>query len=315
MKKVLLAFGGNALIKADEPGLQKQQLDNAKEAAELVVRVLKQGFLPIIVHGNGPQIGNILIQQEEANNKIPPYTMDICNAQTQGSMGYMLERCITNILKYEKIERGVATLLTEVVVDGNDPGFKNPTKPVGPFYPEFRAHELRAQKGWTMKEDSGRGWRRVVPSPRPLQIVQLKAIQDLIELGYVVLACGGGGIPVTEDPHGFYIGQEAVIDKDRTAAMLAAFTEIDLFVLLTGVEKVALNFGKPDQKEVDRLTVDEAQKHLDDGQFPPGSMGPKIQSCINFVKHSGRTALVTTADAILRGDIEKVGTRIVPNEA
>jgi len=185
MKKAILAFGGNALIKAGEDGLQKDQLENAKEAAEMTVRLLGAGIMPIIVHGNGPQIGNILIQQEEAANIVPPYTMDIAGAQTQGSMGYILQRCIENMLHLKKLDFHTVTMLTEVVVDPRDPGFKNPTKPVGPFYRAFRSRDLEREKDWTMKEDAGRGWRRLVPSPIPLEIVQLGAIRNLVENRYI----------------------------------------------------------------------------------------------------------------------------------
>ncbi|CAM2065984.1 Carbamate kinase [Sulfidibacter corallicola] len=313
MKKALIAFGGNALVKAGEIGLQKQQLDNAKEAAEMVVRLLEQGYLPIIVHGNGPQVGNVLIQQEEAANRVPPYTMDICVAQTVGSMGYMLQRSIENMIRFKGLSQKVSTVLSEVVVDAEDPGFHDPTKPVGPFYENFRAHQLESEKGWVMKEDSGRGWRRQVPSPQPLRIAQIDAIRSLVDAGFVVLACGGGGIPVYEDPNGYLIGIEAVVDKDRTSAMLGHELEAEVFIVLTGVEKVALDFGKPTQRDLDRMTVSEAARYLEEGQFPPGSMGPKIQSSIEYIRGGGREVLITTAECLLRGQVENVGTRIVPD--
>lgn len=311
MKRALVAFGGNALIKADEIGHQNQQLDNAKEAAEMVVNIAKQGMLPILVHGNGPQVGNILIQQEEASNRIPPYTMDICGAQTQGSMGYILQRCVKNQLLAQKLDFKVATLLTEVVVDGKDPAFKTPTKPVGPFYEGFRARQLQMEKGWTVKEDSGRGWRRLVPSPKPLEIVQIDAIRSLLDQNIILIACGGGGIPVMKDPSGFHIGVEAVIDKDRTSSLLGQQVGAETFIVLTGVEKVFINFGKPDQKALDIISATQAKKLLSEGQFPPGSMGPKIESAIQYVENGGKEVLITTAEAILKQNIERVGTRIV----
>jgi len=311
MKKAILAFGGNALIKAGEDGLQKDQLENAKEAAEMTVRLLGAGIMPIIVHGNGPQIGNILIQQEEAANIVPPYTMDIAGAQTQGSMGYILQRCIENMLHLKKLDFHTVTMLTEVVVDPRDPGFKNPTKPVGPFYRAFRSRDLEREKDWTMKEDAGRGWRRLVPSPIPLEIVQLGAIRNLVENRYIVLAGGGGGIPVVADRSGFFVGVEAVIDKDLTAALLGNRLGAEIFIILTGVEKVSLDFGKPSQRQMDRLTVAEAKKYMAEGQFPPGSMGPKVQAAINYMENGGGTALITTAEALLYGELETVGTRIV----
>jgi len=311
MKKALIAFGGNALIKAGELGLQKEQVENAKEAAEMIVHLVEQGLQPILVHGNGPQVGNILIQQEEAANKVPSYTMDICGAQTQGSMGYLLQRCLENMLRLRQRNVPVATILTEVVVDATDPGFQNPTKPVGPFYEHFRARELEMEKKWVMKEDSGRGWRRQVPSPHPQRIVQIDAIKALVDQGFIVNACGGGGIPVVEDGSGYYMGVEAVIDKDRTASMLGRELGAEVFIILTGVEKVSIDFGKPTQMDLDTITVSEARQYLDEGQFPPGSMGPKIQAAINYIEAGGQEVLITTAEALLKGRFESTGTRIV----
>jgi len=235
MKRALVAFGGNALIRAKEAGLQSQQIENAKEAAEMVANLLGQGVLPILVHGNGPQVGNLLLQQEEASNRVPPYTMDICGAQTQGSMGYILQRCLENMMRLKGEQVSVATILTEVVVDRSDPGFLNPTKPVGPFYEAFRARDLEMEKGWIMKEDAGRGWRRLVPSPKPLRIVQGELIANLVNQGRVVIACGGGGIPVVEDRSGYLVGVEAVIDKDRTSALLAHEIGAEILIILTEV--------------------------------------------------------------------------------
>ena len=310
-KIALLAIGGNALLKEKERGLQEEQLENARDCAEMLAHVVQAGYALCVVHGNGPQVGNILIQQESASNQIPPYTLDICGAMTQGSMGYMLERMLINRLRFLGVNAPVASLLTEVVVDKNDPGFENPTKPVGPFYPEFRALELMRQKKWRMKEDSGRGWRKVVPSPKPLEIVQLGAIKDLLEKGWSVIAGGGGGIPVIRDASGYLVGVEAVIDKDRLSALLAAQLGAELYIILTGVEKVAVDFGKPSQKNLDRMTAAEARRHLADGQFPAGSMGPKIESALTFIDGGGHEVLITTAEALKTQDPATVGTRIV----
>ena len=313
MKRAIIAFGGNALIKAKEFGIQAQQVENAKEAAEMIVSLMGKGMLPVIVHGNGPQVGNVLLQQEEAANRVPPYTMDLCGAQTQGSIGYLLQRCLENMLRLKSYPHQVAVLLTEVVVDPKDPGFQHPTKPVGPFYESFRAQELEMQKGWTIKEDAGRGWRRLVPSPRPQRLVQIDAIRALVDRGFVVLAGGGGGIPVIEDANGYFLGVEAVIDKDLTAALLARQIGAEVFIILTGVEKVFLNFGKDTQKALDVLTAGEARKYLDEGQFPPGSMGPKIRAAIDYIEGGGSEVLITTAEALLRQPWDRVGTRIVSN--
>ena len=310
-KIALIAIGGNALLKEKERGLQEEQLENARQCAEMFGNVIKAGFSLCVVHGNGPQVGNILLQQEEGSNRVPSYTLDICDAMTQGSMGYMLESLLINRLKYMGLATPVTTVLTEVVVDRDDPGFSNPTKPVGPFYREFRALELIKDKGWTMKEDSGRGWRKVVPSPRPLEIIALDAVRLLLEAGHCVIAGGGGGIPVIRDASGFLVGVEAVIDKDRLSALLAEQLKADTYVILTGVPKVALDFGRPTQRWVDRMTASEATRHLAEGQFPPGSMGPKIESALAFIGSGGSEVLITTPEALEREDYATVGTRIV----
>ncbi len=309
-KIALLAIGGNALLKEDERGLQEEQLENARDCAEMLARVVAQGYSLCVVHGNGPQVGNLLIQQESASNQIPPYNLDIAVGMTQGSMGYMLERMLMNRLHYEKLDAPVATILTEVVVDKFDPGFEHPTKPIGPFYPEFRALELMRQKKWKMKEDSGRGWRKVVPSPKPIEIVQLTAIKTLLESGHCVIAGGGGGIPVIRDASGLLVGVEAVIDKDRLSALLAANLGAELYIILTGVPKVALDFGKATQRWVDRMSATEAKAYLAEGQFPAGSMGPKIESALSFIEAGGHEVLITTAEALKHEDPATVGTRI-----
>ena len=310
-KIALLAVGGNALLREGEWGHQEDQLANARETAEMLARVVAEGYALCVVHGNGPQVGNLLIQQEAASGQIPPYTLDICGAMTQGSMGYMLERMLINRLRFMGLAAPVTSVLTEVVVDKEDPGFQNPAKPVGPFYEQTRARELMRTKKWKMKEDAGRGWRKVVPSPRPLEIVQLEAIKLLLQAGHSVIAGGGGGIPVIRDSSGFLVGVEAVIDKDRLSALLAAELGADLFIILTGVAKVALDFGKPTQRWVDRLTAAEARQHLAEGQFPAGSMGPKIESALAYLSEGGQEVLITTAEALATEDPATVGTRIV----
>ena len=310
-KIALIAIGGNALLQEKQRGLQEEQLENARQVAEMFGNVIKAGYSLCVVHGNGPQVGNILIQQEEAANRVPPYTLDVCDAMTQGSMGYMVERMLINRLAFQGLEVPVTTVLTEVVVDKDDPGFQNPTKPVGPFYREHRALELQAQKRWHMKEDSGRGWRKVVPSPKPLEIVQLEAVKLLLQAGHCVIAGGGGGIPVIRDASGFLVGVEAVIDKDRLSSLLAEQLGADTYVILTGVPKVAIDFGKPTQRWVDRLTATAAMKYLAEGQFPAGSMGPKIESALAFLKAGGHEVLITSPEALEKEPYETVGTRIV----
>ena len=310
-KIALVAFGGNALLQENQRGLQAEQMANARRAAELMLSIVRKGYELIIVHGNGPQVGNLLIQMEEADNKIPPYTLDICNAMTEGSMGYMLERALTNELRRRSIDKEVASLVTQVIVDKDDPAFQRPTKPVGPFYSKYRAQMLAREKKWTMVEDAGRGYRKVVASPRPIDVVPKGIIQDLVEAGRIVIAAGGGGVPVVINGRGLFEGVEAVIDKDYAASLLAREVKADLFIILTAIERVYLNFGRPDQVEVPVLTVEEAKKHLADGQFPPGSMGPKIRAAVEYIEAGGREVLITKDSHLKAALLNRSGTRVV----
>jgi len=310
----LIAFGGNALLPENQRGVQEEQMNNAEKAAQLMVHIVRKGYELIIVHGNGPQVGNLLIQMEEAVTKIPPYTLDLCNAMTEGSMGFMLERAITNELRRRSIDKEVITLVTQVLVDRNDPAFENPTKPVGPFYTKYRAQQLAREKKWTMVEDAGRGYRKVVPSPKPIDVVPKWIIKDLVLAGRIVVAAGGGGIPVIINGRGLFEGIEAVIDKDFAASQIAREVKVDLFIILTGIERVCLNFGKPDQQEIPVMTVDEAQKYLGEGQFPPGSMGPKIQAAIDYIRAGGREVLITKASHLKAALLKRSGTRIIAVE-
>jgi carbamate kinase len=310
-KTALIAFGGNALLPDNEHGREEDQLANAREAAELMVHVVKKGYELIIVHGNGPQVGNLLIQMESAADRIPPYSLDVADAMTEGSMAYMLEKSLINELRRQSVDKEVASVVSQVVVDKDDPAFKKPTKPVGPFYTEERARALMAEKKWTMIEDAGRGWRKVVPSPRPIDVVPKWIIRDLIQAGRIVIAAGGGGIPVIINGRGLFEGVEAVIDKDYAAILLAREVKVDLFVILTAIERVCLDFGKPTQRDTPVLTVDEARRHLAEGQFPPGSMGPKIRAAIEYIEAGGREVLITTAGHLRAALINRSGTKII----
>src|SRR5512135_156663 len=310
-KIALVAFGGNAMLPEDQRGLQSEQMRNAQKAAELMVHIVRKGYELIIVHGNGPQVGNLLIQMEEAANKIPPYSLDVCDAMTEGSMGFMLERALVNELRRHSIDKEVASLVSQVVVDKDDPAFAKPTKPVGPFYSKSRAEELARDKAWTMVEDAGRGYRKVVPSPRPIDVVNNGIIRELVEAGRIVIAAGGGGIPVILNGNGLFEGVEAVIDKDYAASLLAREVKVDLFIILTGIERVSIDFGKPEQREVPVLTVDEARGYLAEGQFPPGSMGPKIRAAIEYIEAGGREVLITKDSHLKAALINRSGTRIV----
>lgn len=308
----VIAFGGNALLQQGDQGTQEEQIGRARQAARWLAEIVRGGRKLVIVHGNGPQVGNILIQAEEASTKIPPQSLDVAVAQTEGSIGFLLQQAMRNRLEFIGADSEVATLLTEVEVDPSDPAFRRPAKPVGPFFTSYRAEVLSRDFGWTMQEDSGRGWRKVVPSPRPLRILNSRAIRALVDVCTVTIAAGGGGIPVVRGRDQQWRGIEAVIDKDFASALLAAELEAELFIVLTGVDRVAIDFGKPDQKAIDRMTVAEARQHLADGQFPPGSMGPKIEASIEFVERSGREVLITDVDHLREALEGNAGTRLVP---
>ena len=306
----VVAFGGNALLRPEDRGTQEEQIARAKQAARWLAEIVRHEYKLIVVHGNGPQVGNILVQNEEASTKIPPQTLDVCVAQTEGSMGFMLQQAMRNRLEAIGLGGEVVTVLTEVEVDPNDLAFKKPTKPIGPFFTRYRAEALERDLGWTMREDSGRGWRHVVPSPRPLRILNLKTIERMLEAAPVVIAAGGGGIPVVRGRDGQWRGIEAVIDKDFASALLAAELRADLYIVLTGVPQVAVDFGKPTQRTIDRMTVAEAEKHLADGQFPPGSMGPKIEASVLFARASGKQVLITDVESLREAIDGKGGTVI-----
>jgi carbamate kinase len=307
----LIAFGGNALLPDNQRGLEDEQMRNAQKAAELMVHIVRKGYELIVVHGNGPQVGNLLIQMEEAVTKIPPYSLDVCDAMTEGSMGFMLERAITNELRRRSLDKEVVSIVTQVVVDKDDPAFAHPTKPVGPFYSKYRGQMLAKEKKWSMVEDAGRGYRKVVPSPMPIDVVPKGIIRDLVHAGRIVIAAGGGGIPVIINGRGLFEGVEAVIDKDYAASLLAREVGVDLFIILTAVERVSLNFGQPNQREVSVLTVEEARKYLAEGQFPPGSMGPKIRAAIEYIEAGGREVLITKDTHLKAALLKRSGTRIV----
>jgi carbamate kinase len=308
----VVAFGGNALIKKEQEGTQWEQLENAQETARALLPVIKDGYDLVVVHGNGPQVGNILIQVEEAVTKVPPLSLDVCVAASEGSIGYMLEVALLNELRRQRLRgRSVVTLITEVIVDQEDPGFRRPTKPIGPFYTRFRAEFLMHKQGWSMIEDAGRGWRKVVPSPRPLEVVQMEPLRRAVEAGHVVIAGGGGGIPVYRTRQGDLKGVEAVIDKDYTAGLIAAGLEADLFVLLTGVDHVSIHYGRPDQKGIRTMELAQARAHQADGQFPEGSMGPKVRAAVTFVAATGRDVVITSTRRLTEALRGRAGTRIV----
>jgi carbamate kinase len=309
----VVAFGGNALMPPEDNGTIAEQLARANEAAGWLVQFVRRKHDLVIVHGNGPQVGQVMIQMEEAATKVPPGTLDVAVAQTEGGMGFLLELALRNRLRAARVRSKVSTVLSMVVVDRDDPGFETPSKPVGPFFSRYRAGVLQRLSKWKMVEDAGRGWRRVVASPRPVEILNVEAIRELLDLGHVVIAGGGGGIPVVRRRGGQLAGVEAVIDKDRTSALLARELEADLFIILTGVAQVMRNFGKKNQEAVPELPLAEARRMLARGQFPAGSMGPKIESAIDFVAATGRRVLITDTEHLSAAMDGESGTYIVPD--
>jgi carbamate kinase len=310
-KIALIAFGGNAILPSKQRGLQSEQMNNARKAASLMIHIVKKGYDLIIVHGNGPQVGNLLIQMEESITKIPPFSLEVCDAMTEGSMGFMLEKALINELRKNSIDKEVVTLITQVVVDREDQAFSNPSKPIGPFYSQYRASMLKRQKNWKMIEDAGRGYRKVVPSPRPIDVVPKRIVRELVQTGKIVIAAGGGGIPVIINGNGLFQGVEAVIDKDYTASMIAREAKAELFIILTNVPRVSLNYDKPDEESLPVMTVEEAKGHLAQGQFPPGSMGPKIEAAIEYIQNGGERVIITSANHLKASLLNRSGTQII----
>lgn len=307
----VVAIGGNSLIKDKNHQTVPDQFDATRETCMHIASMIEQGWKVVITHGNGPQVGFILLRSELASNVLHTVPLDSCGADTQGAIGYMIQQCLYNEFKQRGIKTSVISVVTQTLVEKNDPAFQNPTKPIGPFYDKEKAEKYRKERGWDVMEDAGRGWRRVVPSPIPVKIIEQDVIKALVNKGITVVAAGGGGIPVVEQD-GRLKGAEAVIDKDYASALLAIGIKADLFLISTAVEKVALNFGKPNQKTLDRMTLAEAKKYLEQGHFPSGSMGPKIEAIISYLEHDGKEALITNPENLERALRGKTGTRIVP---
>ena len=308
-KTIVVALGGNAIIEEGTKGTIEEQFENTRKSLGAIVGMIQEGHKVVLTHGNGPQAGVHLIRNEAASAQVPPSPLNVIVADTQGSMGYMLAQCLGNALLKAGVKKGVVTVISQVEVDPNDPSMKNPTKYVGPFYKADDVEGHRA-KGWIMKEDPGRGWRRVVPSPLPLDIIEKETIKDLIDDGLVVIAVGGGGVPVQRAPDGTLSGVDAVIDKDRASALLANLIGADELLILTGVDKVAVNYKKPDQKVLDRMTVAECDKYMAEGQFPKGSMGPKIEAACDFIRRGGARVIITSMENASAAVEGKAGTLI-----
>ncbi|MGQ0556572.1 MAG: carbamate kinase [Nitrospiraceae bacterium] len=310
-KLAVVAVGGNALIRDKAHESIPDQSREAVITTHHIAEMIAAGWNVVITHGTGPQVGFILRRSELALEEVPPVPMDYADADLQGGIGYMFLKALYNEFRKQKIDRKAVAIITQTLVDRNDPAFADPSKPIGSQMDEQTAQRLASRQGWVVKEDAGRGWRRVVPSPQPKTIVELAAINLLARAGFVVIACGGGGIPVIQDEEGNLIGVEAVIDKDLASSLLARGIGADLLLVSTGVEKVAINFNKPDRRWLDRMTVAEARKHYADNQFDRGSMGPKIQAVIEFIEGGGQTGLITNPENIGRALAGETGTFIV----
>lgn len=312
MKKIVVALGGNALQQSGKPATAEAQLEIIKETVHHLADMIEDGNEVIVAHGNGPQVGRIVIQNETAREVTPAMPFDVCGSMSQGMIGYHLQQALGFELKQRGLKKPVLTVVTQVVVDSDDKAFMNPTKPIGPFYTEEEANELRDTKGYSVVEDSGRGYRRVVASPLPKKIVELESVKTLIDAGHIVITVGGGGIPVLENKDGSLKGVAAVIDKDFASEKLAEDLDADLLLILTEVEKVAINFGKPNQKNLDELTLEEAKTYIGEGHFAPGSMLPKIEAAMKFAEsRKGRKSIISSlgkAREALKGES---GTSII----
>ena len=308
-KLAVVAVGGNSLIKDSQHKTIPDQYTATVETSVHIAGMIEQGWDVVLTHGNGPQVGFILRRSELSVKELHPVPLDFCGADTQGAIGYMFQRALRNEFKKRGIKKQAATVVSQVLVDSNDPAFQNPSKPIGSFMDKDAALGHKEKEGWSVVEDAGRGWRRVVPSPLPKALVERDAVESLIQAGFVVVCSGGGGIPVVEK-NGELVGVEAVIDKDFAGSLLARSIKADLFLISTAVEKVALNYNKPDQKWLDRMTLAEAKQYLAEGHFHKGSMGPKIQAIIWYLEAGGKEALITNPENIERALKGETGTRI-----
>lgn len=313
---IIVALGGNAISRPGQVGDVPQQFENSAYTARHLAELIEQNYQLLVTHGNGPQVGNVLRRVELASRELYRLPLHICGAHTQGGMGYMLAECLNNALVQRGIARRVSALVTSVEVDPHDPAFQKPTKPIGSFYRKEKAEQLQAEQGWDMIQVPRQGWRRVVPSPAPRAVVEIDLIRRLINAGETIVAGGGGGIPVARDEHQLWHGVEAVIDKDRTAALLGRLLDAPVLLIVTGVEKVALDYGTEQERALDHMTASEAQRYLDAGQFPPGSMGPKIEAAIEFLrdcKVGEACVLICDIEHMAEALAGRSGTRIEPD--
>jgi carbamate kinase len=321
-RTIVAAFGGNAVTRATQRGTYAEQLANVRVMCAEVLPLIEAGHRVVIIHGNGPQVGSLALQVEAGQALgVPDQPFDVLGAMTQGQIGYLIQQTMGNIVTERRGTGGsaawagavppIASVVTQVLVDPADPAFQHPTKPIGPFYDRELAQRLAAEKSWTVVEDSDRGWRRVVPSPQPVEVIEASAIRALIAVGSIVIAGGGGGVPVVRERDGTLRGVEAVIDKDLAAERLATLVGADTLLLLTGVRRISLHHGTPEQRDLAEISLEEARRHLADGQFPAGSMGPKVEAAIRFIENGGREAIVTSPESLAAALRGTDGTRIV----
>ena len=314
MKTALIALGGNSLVRSEDEGTAEEQFEIMAETCEKLAVMIEMGYDIVLTHGNGPQVGNILLQNEIASDVVPVMPLDVCGAQSQGQIGYMFQQTLKNKLRERGIDRDITSLVTQVEVDEDDPAFEEPTKFIGATYSDDEAKKIKKEKDWDIKKTAKGKYRRVVPSPKPQRIVESEVIEDLVfsgEESYIVISAGGGGVPVLKQD-GRLKGVEGVIDKDRASAVLASDINEEFFIMLTDVDKVYLNFGEEDEEAIDSMTLSEAKKYFEEGQFPPGSMGPKIEASIDFLEQGGEKVLVTSPENLLEALEGNAGTYILP---
>jgi carbamate kinase len=314
MKSILIAVGGNSLIRAGEKGTVAEQWGNARRTAAAIVQLIQAGYHVVVTHGNGPQVGAQLLRSERASDQVPGQTLDVCGAASQGEIGYLLAQSLCDELSAARLSVTVVSLVTQTVVRAEDPAMKHPTKPIGPFYSRVVAEERQRQLGWEIVEDAARGYRRVVPSPEPVEIVELEVIRSLMNEGVLVVACGGGGIPVVRCGDELK-GVEAVIDKDRASALLASMLGMDVFAISTDVDFVYLDYKKPAQRQLENVTASELEAHYRAGHFPAGNMGPKVESALRFLKREGKEVVITSYEHLIEAMAGHMGTHIFSDSA
>ncbi len=310
MRRAVIALGGNAIIPAGHQGTIEEQRDITQKTMAQVAGMLEEGYELALTHGNGPIVGNILLRNESAKSIVPPMPLDVCGADSEGGLGYMIQQSLYNEFALRNLPFHVITLITQVEVSPDDIAFSKPSKPIGPFYNAFEAELMESDKGWHMVEDAGRGYRRVVPSPEPLDIIEKEAVRSLVESGFIVIAGGGGGVPVLRSPDGQLKGAEVVIDKDKVAGLLAELIGATELILVTNVSRLALDYRKPTQRLLEKLTASELEAYYREGQFPAGSMGPKVEAILRFLKKGGIKALITNPDELLQAVRGEAGTLI-----